>query len=151
MPKDSFRVVEQPMLILECFDGETKPKTIIESVECDIDNNPYEYEEIEVQTTIPRDSTGHSFRMDCDSEITSIVLKNVRYFKLLVNDTNIDLNDYLNNIESSCYKDVEITLSDPIKLNINDKITISNVSRYKTFEDSVITLKGKDFTSVVEK
>lgn len=154
MPKDSFSVVEQPMLVLECFDGEVKPKTIIESFDPDIecDDNPNSaYEQIEVITTIPRDKMGHGFRIDCDSEITSIVIQNVRYFRMSINGTYVDLDKYLNNIESSCYKDVEITLEEPIKLNINDSIKFDSVSRYKTFENSVIKLKGKDLTSVVEK
>jgi len=161
MPKDSFRVVEQPMLVLECFDGETKPKTIIESIECDNENNPYEYEPIDVITTIPRDKNGHSFRMDCDSEITSIILKNTRYFRLLINGkeyswvdsngNNQTLDYYLQNIESSCYDDVDIILDIPIKISMNDLIKIDSVSRYKAFEDSVIKFKGKDFTSVIEK
>lgn len=154
MPKDSFRVVEQPMLVLECFDGEIKPKTIIESFDPDIeceDNPNSAYEQIEVITTIPRDKMGHGFRIDCDSEITSIVIQNVRYFRMSINGTYVDLDKYLNNIESSCYKDVEITLDEPIKLNINDSIKFDSVSRYKTFENSVIKLKGKDLTSVVEK
>ena len=154
MPKDSFSVVEQPMLVLECFDGEVKPKTIIESfdpeIECD-DNPKSAYEQIEVITTIPRDKMGHGFRIDCDSEITSIVIQNVRYFRMSINGTYVDLDKYLNNIESSCYKDVEITLDEPIKLNINDSIKFDSVSRYKTFENSVIKLKGKDLTSVVGK
>lgn len=152
MPKDSFSVVEQPMLVLECFDGEVKPKTIIESFEPDIeceDNPKSAYEQIEVITTIPRDKMGHGFRIDCDSEITSIVIQNVRYFRMSINGTYIDLDKYLNNIESSCYKDVEIALDEPIKLNINDSIKFDSVSRYKTFENSVIKLKGKDLTSVV--
>ena len=154
MPKDSFRVVEQPMLVLECFDGEIKPKTIIESfdpyIECD-DNPNSAYEQIEVITTIPRDKMGHGFRIDCDSEITSIVIQNVRYFRMSINGTYVDLDKYLNNIESSCYKDVEIMLDEPIKLSMNDSIKFESVSRYKTFENSVIKLKGKDLTSVVEK
>lgn len=154
MPKDSFSVVEKPMLVLECFDGEVKPKTIIESfdpdIECD-DNPKSAYEQIEVITTIPRDKMGHGFRIDCDSEITSIVIQNVRYFRMSINGTYVDLDKYLNNIESSCYKDVEITLDEPIKLNMNDSIKFDSVSRYKTFENSVIKLKGKDLTSVVEK
>lgn len=154
MPKDSFSVVEQPMLVLECFDGEVKPKTIIESFDPEIecgDNPKSAYEQIEVITTIPRDKMGHGFRIDCDSEITSIVIQNVRYFRMSINGTYVDLDKYLNNIESSCYKDVEITLDEPIKLNINDSIKFDSVSRYKTFENSVIKLKGKDLTSVVEK
>ena len=154
MPKDSFRVVEQPMLVLECFDGEIKPKTIIESfdpnIECE-DNPNSAYEQIEVITTIPRDKMGHGFRIDCDSEITSIVIQNVRYFRMSINGTYVDLDKYLNNIESSCYKNVEITLDEPIKLSTNDSIKFDSVSRYKTFENSVIKLKGKDLTSVVEK
>jgi len=154
MPKDSFRVVEQPMLVLECFDGEIKPKTIIESFDPDIeceDNPNSAYEQIEVITTIPRDKMGHGFRIDCDSEITSIVIQNVRYFRMSINGTYVDLDKYLNNIESSCYKDVEITLDEPIKLSMNDSIKFDSVSRYKTFDNSVIKLKGKDLTSVMEK
>ena len=49
MPKDSFRVIEQPMMRLECFDGEQiKPKTIVEEIECEEDYNPYEYTKIEI-------------------------------------------------------------------------------------------------------
>lgn len=154
MPKDSFRVVEQPMMILECFDGEVKSKTVIESFDPDIDcaDNPKsKYEEIEVITTITNDKTGHGFRMDCDSEITSITLQNVRYFKMSINGVNYDLTEYLNNIESSCYKDVEIKLDTPIILNMNDSIKFGSVSRYKTFENSVIKLNGKDLTNVVDK
>lgn len=154
MPKDSFRVIEQPMMVLECFDGEVKSKTVIESFDPDIDcaDNPKsKYEEIEVITTITNDKTGHGFRMDCDSEITSITLQNVRYFKMSINGVNYDLTEYLNNIESSCYKDVEIKLDTPIILNMNDSIKFGSVSRYKTFENSVIKLNGKDLTNVVDK
>ena len=58
IPKDSFRVIEQPMLKLECFDGATvsRPKTIVEETECEEDYNPYEYQPIEIITEFPENT-----------------------------------------------------------------------------------------------
>lgn len=153
MPKDSFRVVEQPMIKLECFDGDAliKPKTTVEELDCETDEKSYEYSMINIKTVIPQEKTKHKFRMDCDSEITSFELKNVRYFELYVNGEKVDLMEYLEGRNNTCYDEFSFSLSEPIKLNTNDLIELKNISRYKTFETSEILMIGKDFTNVVEK
>lgn len=161
IPKDSFRVIEQPMLKLECFDGATvsRPKTIVEETECEEDYNPYEYQPIEIITEFPENTSKHMFKIDCDSEITGISMKNVRYFDLYINGNLIDISRIFKNDEDLCYDEYTVMLSDyftdeelqNFKLNDNDSIKIVHVSRYKTFENSEIKLIGKDFTNVVEK
>lgn len=149
MPKDSFRVIEQPMMRLECFDGEqVKPKTIVEEIECGNDYNPYEYTKIEIISTIPKDKTRHKFKIDCDSEITSVILKNVMYFKMYVNGKEVIINT---DTENASYNEYEIKLDIPIKLNVNDTINLEAISRYEISEDSEIKFIAKDFTNVDKK
>lgn len=161
IPKDSFRVIEQPMMKLECFDGEvlSKPKTIVEETECDENYNPYEYQPIEIKTVFPPDRTKHSFKIDCDSEITAISMKNARFFNLSINGKPIDIVRIFKNDEKLCYDEYTITLSEyfekneleQFKLNDNDMIKIEFLSKYKTFENAEVSFIGKDFTNVVEK
>lgn len=149
MPKDSFRVIEQPMMRLECFDGEQiKPKTIVEEIECEEDYNPYEYTKIEIISIIPKDKTRHKFKIDCDSEITSVILKNVMYFKIYVNGKEVIINM---DTENASYNEYEIKLDIPIKLNVNDTINLEAISRYEISEDSEIKFIAKDFTNVDKK
>ena len=161
IPKDSFRVIEQPMMRLECFDGEvlSRPKTIVEETECDENYNPYEYQPIEVKTVFPPESARHNFKIDCDSEITAISMKNTRFFDLYVNGKLIDISRIFKNDEELCYDDYTVILADyfsdeeleQFKFNDNDTIKFANISKYKTFENAEINLIGKDFTNVVEK
>lgn len=161
IPKDSFRVIEQPMLKLGCFDGAilSKPKTIVEETECDANYNPYEFQPIEIQTVFPPNSSKHKFKIDCDCEITSISMRNVRFFDLYINENLININRIFKNDEKLCYDDYTVLLSDyfteeelrQFKLNDNDAIKFTNISRYKTFEEAEIKLIGKDFTNITEK
>jgi len=161
IPKDSFRVIEQPMLKLESFDGEPriKPKTIVQETDCDENYNPYEYQPIEITTIIPVGSTKQNFKIDCDSEITKISMKNVRFFDLYINDELINIQKIFKNDEQLCYREYTVNLSDyftkeeleQFKLNNNDSISFKNLSRFKSYEDSEIKLIGKDFTNVIEK
>lgn len=161
IPKNSFRVIEQPMLKLECFDGEvlSRPKTIVEETECDENYNPYEYQPIEIITVFPPENSKHTFKIDCDSEITAITMKNTRFFDLYINGKLIDISRIFKNDEELCYDEYTVILADyfneeeleQFKLNDNDSIKFTNVSKYKTFENAEIILEGKDFTNVVEK
>ena len=161
IPKNSFRVIEQPMLKLECFDGEvlSRPKTIVEETECDENYNPYEYQTIEIITVLHPENSKHTFKIDCDSEITAITMKNVRFFDLYINGKLIDISRIFKNDEELCYDEYTVILSEyfnedeleQFKLNNNDTIKFVNVSKYKTFENSEIILEGKDFTNVIEK
>ena len=161
IPKNSFRVIEQPMLKLECFDGEvlSRPKTIVEETECDENYNPYEYQPIEIITVLHPENSKHTFKIDCDSEITAITMKNVRFFDLYINGKLIDISRIFKNDEELCYDEYTVILSEyfnkdeleQFKLNDNDTIKFVNVSKYKTFENSEIILEGKDFTNVIEK
>jgi hypothetical protein len=161
IPKNSFRVIEQPMMRLECFDGEvlSRPKTIVEETECLDNYNPYEYQPIEIQTVFPSESTKHKFKIDCDSEITAISMSNTRFFDLYINGKLIDISRIFKNDEELCYDEYTVVLADyfseeeleQFKFNDNDEIKFANISKYKTFENAKINLIGKDFTNVVEK
>lgn len=161
IPKDSFRVIEQPMMKLECFDGEvlSRPKTIVEETECYEDYNPYEYQPIEIKTVFPPENTKHNFKIDCDSEITAISMKNTRFFDMYINGNLIDISKIFKNDEELCYDEYTVILADyfseeeleQFKFNDNDTIKFTNISKYKTFENAEIKLIGKDFTNVVEK
>lgn len=161
IPKNSFRVIEQPMMKLECFDGEvlSRPKTIVEETECLDNYNPYEYQPIEIQTVFPSESTKHKFKIDCDSEITAISMSNTRFFDLYINGKLIDISRIFKNDEELCYDEYTVVLADyfseeeleQFKFNDNDEIKFANISKYKTFENAKINLIGKDFTNVVEK
>ena len=161
IPKDSFRVIEQPMMKLECFDGEvlSRPKTIVEETECYEDYNPYEYQPIEIKTVFPPENTKHNFKIDCDSEITAISMKNTRFFDMYINGNLIDISRIFKNDEELCYDEYTVILADyfseeeleQFKFNDNDAIKFTNISKYKTFENAEIKLIGKDFTNVVEK
>lgn len=161
IPKNSFRIIEQPMMKLECFDGEvlSRPKTIVEETECLDNYNPYEYQPIEIQTVFPSESTKHKFKIDCDSEITAISMSNTRFFDLYINGKLIDISRIFKNDEELCYDEYTVVLADyfsekeleQFKFNDNDEIKFANISKYKTFENAKINLIGKDFTNVAEK
>jgi hypothetical protein len=159
MPKDSFRVVELPSLVLESFEGDKikKSKTIVFEG-CDDDSyNPYEYKDIEIKTEIARDSFNGKFTIDFDAKIYNVGLVNVRYFEMFVNDKQIDFTDYFTSMDKTCYQEdkVDIETIDEngnsinyLKLNTNDVVKFKNISRYKTMENSEIILYGKDLTEL---
>lgn len=154
LPKDSFSVVENPMLKFTCFDSgkSYKALTTIEEQYCENDSyNPYEYTIIEIKTVIPKGKSNHVFRIDCDSEISSMKLKNIRFFNLYVNNSKIDLSSYFTDFDGVCYEEKEIIFNDLIKLNTNDVIKIEEISKYKTFEDSEVIFKGKNLSKIEKK
>ena len=158
MPKDSFKVVELPSLVLESFEGDKIKKsrtTVFEGCE-DESYNPYEYKDIEIKTEIARDSFIGKFTIDFDAKIYNVGLVNIRYFEMFVNDRQIDFTDYFTSMDRTCYQEDKINVKsidengNPVnylKLNTNDVVRFRNISRYKTMDNSEIILYGKDLTT----
>lgn len=159
MPKDSFRVVELPSLVLESFEGDKikRSKTTVFEGCDDKPYNPYEYKDVEIKTEVARDSFNGKFTIDFDAKIYNVGLINVRYFEMFVNDKQIDFTDYFTSMDKTCYQEdkIEVKSVDEsgnivnyLKLNTNDVVKFKNISRYKTMDNSEIILYGKDLTEL---
>ena len=134
MPPDSFMVEEVPILKLDIFDGTTeKSKAEIDEVVCDNDGfNPYMYEPLKITITVNRCDTSYKFKIDCDFNVETVEKKNVKYMSFYVNDKKIDFEE-------------------PFELSKNDEISIMNVARFRSNEESEIILNGYDYTNIIKK
>lgn len=146
MPKEGFRTVEVPYLTFDIFDGSEKKKTYaeIEELPCKEDDDlPYGYESVLLTVNIPSCSNKGKFVIDCDFKATGIKLTNVKYFKLFVNDTRIELSDDYDFLEK---------LNEFIKtfeLKKGDEVKMTGISKNNVVEDSKIEITGYDYTNVV--
>lgn len=146
MPKENFSVVEVPALKFNLFDGdgnEGKSYAEIEELPCMPDETvPYDFSKVSLKIVIPSCKTNGKFTIDCDFKAESIILDNVKYFKLFVNDKEIEIsNDY----------DFEEKLEDLIKnfeLRKGDNVRVTNVSRQRSADISKIEILGYDYTNI---
>lgn len=146
MPKEGFSTVEVPYLTFDIFDGSEKKKTYaeIEELPCKEDEDlPYGYENVLLTVNIPSCSNKGKFVIDCDFKATAIKLTNVKYFKLFVNDTRIEISDDYDFLEK---------LNEFIKtfeLKKGDEVKITGVSKNSMIDDAKIEITGYDYTNVV--
>lgn len=148
MPKENFSVVEVPALRFNLFDGdgnEGKSYAEIEELECEQDEKiPYNYSKVSLKILIPPCKTNGKFTIDCDFKAEKIILDNVKYFKLFVNDKEIEIaNDY--DFNEKLEKIIE-----NFELKKGDNVKITNVSRQKSADISKIEILGYDYTNIID-
>lgn len=148
MPKENFTTVEVPELKFQLFDDNddnAKSYAEIEELPCSAEENiPYTYLNVALKIIIPPCRTNGKFTIDCDFKATEIKLENVKYFKLFVNDKQIEiaddytfqekLNEFIKNFE----------------LKKGDNVKITNVSRKNSLNKSIINILGQDLTNVTD-
>ena len=133
MPRDSFIVEEIPALKFEIFDGvQKKSNAQIDETICDDGFNPYKYEDMKLVITVNSCDTSYKFSIDCDFKVKEVETDNIKNFSFYVNDRKVEL-------------------APDFEFNKNDEISVMNVSRYRSYDDSKIVLHGYDYTNVVQK
>lgn len=133
MPKDSFKVEERPELKLMIGD-DVKFKNTYAEIEdypeqCDGDL-PYEYEKTTITTHFDPNSSSYKLNIDCNFESEKITTKNIRYFNLFVNDTQIDT-------------------TKKFTVKIGDELRFTKVMKLINDDDSEIIITGLDLDKTV--
>lgn len=135
MPKDSFKVVERSDYKLIMSDLDSKKNTYAEIEELPIsckNDVPYVYQRHKLTIHIDKEKLKYEFQIDCNLNIESIKLDNVRSYQLFVNDKEID------------------TMKN-ISFNDGDKIKFSKIVRFRNDMDSEIIIEGFDPYNTVSK
>jgi len=126
VPEDSFEVKEQPRLAFLGYEGDDLRTSYadIEELPCDYDEKcPYGYVPTDITIHFGKCDSSYKFKIDTDFNTKSFELKNVRSFKMYVNDTEVELNDNL-------------------KVKKNDEIKIKGLKKTNPYEDSEIKIAG---------
>ena len=134
--RDSYKVVETPMLKLYGFEegGRSKSYAQIEELEsCEMQKEEQE-ENTEKETEVPATITIHvsecsstyKFKLDCDFKSSGSTNSNIRYYKVSVNGE----------------REIEFMFDTPVMLHNGDEIVVNNVIRQKMNEPSEIKING---------
>lgn len=129
MPKDSFVVEELPDMKFVGFEGEKRRASYaeIEELPCQIEEEiEYVYPPVILKIHIDKCSTGYKFTMDSYFKANKVTIKNLRSFKITVNDK-------------------EVVLDENFTVKENDIIRISKLIRLRTFEDAEIIVEGVNY------
>jgi hypothetical protein len=132
--RDSYEVVETPMLRLYSFEESGKKKSFAQIQEM---SETCDYKEKElIETDVPVVITVHvsecasdyKFKLDCPFESTSSYTNNIRYYKASVNGE----------------ESVPFMFNEPVKLNNGDEIVIDGIirERMRDNEPSEIIISG---------
>ena len=134
MREDDFIVEEKPVLKFRGFEGEQENTYAeIEELPCGYEEEcPYGNMPVVINIHFDTCSTSYKFNIDCDFKSSAVTYTNVRNFKIFINDTEVDLE-----------KGLEARKGNEIK--------IKSLTRYKTFEPSVITIQGFDVSNTYKK
>lgn len=125
MPEDSFVVEEKPYVKFLGYEGDAVRKTYVEIEEspCLNEEKEYDYVPINLKIHFDKCTNKHKFIMDSYFHAKNIKLENIRYCKILVND-------------------IEISLDNNFELKPNDNVRITNIVKYKTFDEAEIFIEG---------
>lgn len=129
--EDDYIVSERGEFKFLGFEGERKTYAEIEEfVGCD-NSSLYDYVPIKLTINIEACKSSYKFKVDTDFsvKIKDINKTNIRFYKLFINDKEIN-NEILND------KNAVLTFKE------NDEIYIKNIIKYNTFEDSKIEMEG---------
>ena len=127
MPKNSFSVEEKPEIKFINFEGDSKKETYAEIEEIAEEmNKNFDYIPINLKIHFSPCSSKYNFNIDTYFHAKNIILNNIKYFKIYINDkeTNLDKN---------------------FEVKPNDNIRFSNVVKYKTFENGEIIIEGFNY------
>ena len=135
MPEDSFSVEERPELKFLGYEGDKEKSAYadIEEMPCSYtEDSPYAYVPINLIIHFEDCQDSYKFVIDTNFHAKNIVLDNVRYFKIYVNDT-------------------ETVLDENFEVKKDDEIKIKGLTRYKNFEPSEIKIEGYNYTKTYKK
>ena len=135
MPEDSFIVEERPELKFLGYEGDKEKSAYadIEEMPCSYtEDSPYAYVPINLIIHFEDCQDSYKFVIDTNFHAKNIVLDNVRYFKIYVNDT-------------------ETVLDENFEVKKDDEIKIKGLTRYKNFEPSEIKIEGYNYTKTYKK
>ena len=135
MPEDSFIVEERPELKFLGYEGDKEKSAYadIEEMPCSYtEDSPYAYVPINLIIHFEDCQDSYKFVIDTNFHAKNIVLDNVRYFKIYVNDT-------------------ETVLDEKFEVKKDDEIKIKGLTRYKNFEPSEIKIEGYNYTKTYKK
>jgi hypothetical protein len=131
--EEDFIVEECPVLKFIGYDGDNSTYADIEELPPCIDiDKEYWFIPINLTINIDKCKQCYKFTIDTDFQVDEVFLENVRSFKLFVND-------------------VEQVVDNNLKIRENDVINIKSITRYKSFNDSKILIKGHKFSETYKK
>lgn len=126
MPKDSFVIEEIPEMKFIGFEGENRQSYAeIQEIDCRKDIE-YDYVPLNLKIYFGVCSNNYKFTIDTYFHAKKITTNNIRYFKIYVND-------------------VETELNENFEIKPNDIIRLTNVVKYKTFEEAEIFIEGFNY------
>ena len=130
--EDDFIIEERPDIKFMGFEGENSTYAEIEEFPSDFINTDYEYIPTQLTINIDVDKTSYKFKVDTDFIASSVVLDNIRHYKIFVNDN-------------------ETIVNENFKLHENDEIKVKGVTKYNVYKESKIIIKGHRYLDVQKK
>lgn len=137
IPRDSFKIEERPSLRFIGFDGDINRRSYaeIEEIEnpCqDEDITELAFQPVNIKIHFSKCDLTYKFNIDIPFKLEKITLKNIRNYKVFINDN-------------------ETTLENGTRIESGDEIRIRIITKFKTFEDSDIYLEGYNFKQLLKK
>lgn len=126
--EDDYIIEERPEVKLLGYEGDRSTYADIEELNlCYDTETKYEFIPINLMINFGPCNSSYKFTIDTDFQYKNIVLDNVRSYKVYINDN-------------------ETELDENFKVQDGDVISFKKIIRYKTFEDSKITIEGVKYT-----
>ena len=129
--EEDFVVEEKEKMKLYMSDSIAKRRSYAEASdapECEIINDYY-YRPVTINVVFDSCNSSVKFHLDSNFIVKSVSVENIRNYKVKVNDTPVD-------VEEFC--------KDGNKLNQGDEILFYRVNKYKVFQNGKIVLSGYD-------
>ena len=135
MPEDSFIVEERPELKFLGFEGDQQGRSYaeIEDLPCNYEEeSPYAFIPMSITIHIEPCDSKYEFTMDGDFNASTVEYKNVRSFKMSVND-------------------VDKKVDENFRIKSGDLIKVKSIYKFNYLEPSEIIIKGFDPTETYKK
>ena len=98
----------------------------MDEIPCKKEDIIYDYTPINLKIHFGNCSNSYKFVIDTYFRAKNVITKNIRYFKIYVNDK-------------------EVVLDNTFEIKPNDIIRINNAVKYKTFEEAEIFIEGFNY------
>lgn len=135
MPEDSFIVEERPEMKFLGFEGDQQGRSYaeIEDLPCNYEEeSPYAYIPMSITIHIEPCDSKYEFTMDGAFNASTVEYKNVRSFKITVNDR-------------------EMIVDENFTIKEGDIIKVKSIHRFNYLEPAEITIKGYDPNNTYRK
>lgn len=135
IPKDSYIVEELPNMKFIGFEGEKRKGSYaeIEELPCWYEEEKkYDYQPINLKIHFDKCVNSYKFKIDTYFHAKKIILDNVRFFKIFINDN-------------------KTSLDEKFEVKEHDEIKITGLIRFKNFEDSNIIVEGINYLESYKK